>query len=126
MIYRDIVEIETEKPKDITKDINTVIKNSKINDGFCNVFLQSNSSGFILSDFHPLLIEDMKKLFSQIDEEKIYNHPSACPNMRSMLIKNELTMPIANNELFLGNRQKIIIWNFTKGKRNIVVTISGK
>lgn len=126
MLYRDIIELETEKPEDLTKRVNMIIKNSEIKDGLCNIFVQSSAAGFILMDFHPLLIEDFKRLFSEIDENKMYNHPQACAQLRASLLKKELMIPLFDSGMALKERQNIVLWNFVKGKLKIIVTVYGK
>src|SRR3989344_2042615 len=130
MLYREIIEIDTEKDKfyDITKKVEEIIRSSQLREGLCNIFLKGTTAGLIINEKEQMLMGDFLRLFREIDEKRLYNHPSnAFSHMRASMLDTEKTMPIANGKLILGTWQSIILWEFDtdKRKREIIVTVSG-
>lgn len=131
-IYKEKIEIATREGidvLDITKDIEMVIRNSKIRNGICHIFLQATTAGLIINEYDLLLIQDMKNLLkSLVKEEKVYAHPqNAFSHLRAMLIKCDLSIPISENKLDLGTWQRIWLVEFDTHprKRKVIVTVFG-
>ena len=130
MLYREIIEIETEKDKsyDITKKVAEIVKNSDLHEGLCNIFLKGTTAGLIINENEQMLNADFLRMFREIDEKRLCNHPSnGFSHLRAGMLDTEKTMPVANGKLILGTWQNILLWEFdAEGrKREIIVSISG-
>lgn len=131
-VYREEIEVSTREGidvLDITKYIEIAIRNSKIRNGICNIFLQATTAGLIINEYDFLLIEDMKNLIKNfIKEDKIYAHPqNAFSHLRAMLTKSDISIPIIDSKLSLGTWQRIWLLEFDTSprKRKIIVTVFG-
>lgn len=130
MLYRDIFELETvsDGVYDITSSVKAVLKDSKIKEGTCNLFLTATTAGMMINENNRMLFEDFRKAFDAVaPEKKFYKHPeNAFSNIRSSMLSQHLAIPVSNSDLVLGEWQSILLWEFDVGerKRKIVVTIS--
>jgi secondary thiamine-phosphate synthase enzyme len=131
MIYREFVEMETETGKiyDLTKKIRPIVEQCLIKEGICNVFLTGTTAGLMINENNRMLLEDLKRLFELMAPDgKLYNHPdNAHSHIRASMLTQQLTIPIVNGRLELGEWQAIMLWEFDVRKRDrrIVVTIQG-
>jgi secondary thiamine-phosphate synthase enzyme len=129
MLYREILKFETKPDRhiDITANINEIAGKCRISDGICHIFLQGTTAGLLLNENCEMLLGDFQNLFEKLTpKDKIYQHPdNAFSHMRASMISNELTIPVANNKLLLGQWQKIMLMEFDTQPRtrNIIVTI---
>ncbi|MBI2578710.1 MAG: YjbQ family protein [Candidatus Aenigmarchaeota archaeon] len=132
MIHRGVLEFSTKEGIsfiDITKEVLSVIAKSRIREGTCNVFLPATTAGLLLNEKDRMLLEDFKKMFMLIDENKIYHHPSnAFSHLRASMLRSDVTFPIADGKAVLGTWQSIILWEFDvePRKRSVVVTVTGE
>jgi len=132
MLYRDYFEFRTKKGIDffdITEKISKIVEDSKIQEGLCNIFFEGTTGGLMINENNKMLIEDFKDYFESLaSESKLYHHPTnAFSHIRASMVRQNLTIPIANGKLILGEWQSIIFWEFdiTPRKRRIIVTIQG-
>lgn len=131
MLYRDVIEIQTEPQKfyDITQHVSAIVAKSKVKDGLCHVFIQHTTAALWLNENDRLLLEDIRRLLEAMaPEKKIYQHPdNAYSHLRASLLRAECTLPVANGSLALGTWQSLMLWEFDTDKRTrkIVVTVSG-
>jgi secondary thiamine-phosphate synthase enzyme len=131
MIYRDIIEIETETNKiyDLTKHIKSIVENCLIKEGLCNVFLTATTAGLMINENDKMLYHDLQRLFELMaPEDKLYNHPdNAHSHIRASMLSQHLTIPLINGKLEMGEWQAILLWEFDvkKRERKVVVTIQG-
>ena len=101
--------------------------------GFMHLFLQHTSAGICINEnADPTVLEDMSKWFdSNIKEnEPYYKHTyegsdDMPAHIKSVLIGNQLQIPISNGKLNLGVWQGIYLGEFRNhgGNRRIVITI---
>lgn len=131
VLFRDVIEISTEKGisyVDITENVVKLVKTCKILEGVCNIFVPATTAGLMVNENDRMLIEDFRRYFAAIDEKKLYSHPqNAFSHLRANLLDTEKTLPISNGKLLLGKWQSIIFWEFDKEprKREVVVTVVG-
>ena len=131
-MYRDIIKLETEPGKriDVTENIRDIVKKSKIQEGLCNIFFPGTTGGLISNENDMMLMKDFERFFESLAQEnKIYQHAeNAYSHIRGSIAKCDITVPVSNNILILGEWQNIIFWEFdTRNRsRSIIVTIVGK
>ena len=131
MLYRDILKLPVKKDgfADITRQISDIVGKSKAKDGLCNIFLTGTTASLMLNENDRMLIEDFRKTAaSLIPDDHIYQHPENAPShLRAALLNQNLTVPVSNGKLLLGQWQSIILFEFdTRDReREIVVTVQG-
>jgi len=132
MIHRETIKarIKSNEIINITGKVEEVVRKSKIENGFCNIFAVGSTSGIIINEDEPMLLEDFRKSLDVItDSKKIYQHTeNAFSHLRSIYIGNDRTVPIENGKLLLGTWQEIMVVNFDTAdrEREVVVTVMGE
>mgnify|MGYP001582195841 CR=1 FL=1 len=126
---------------DLTKKIISLIKKSKIGEGFVNIFSKHTTLAIKINENEPLLIEDMNSFMNKIvDKKEDYRHDiislrKDCPkdepknaggHHRTLILETNQTIPISKNKLQLGRYQKIMAIE-TSGprERQILIQIIG-
>lgn len=109
---------------DITDKVQSAIEN--INDGICLVFGLHTTSSVMLGEFEPGLDDDFINMFEQLKPKGPFKHahePDHAPShLFSSMVGEQVTLPISNGALVLGNWQKILLVEFDGPRsRNIVV-----
>jgi secondary thiamine-phosphate synthase enzyme len=93
------------------------------------VFVKGTTAGLLINENNRMLVEDFHRLLTELaPEDRMYQHPeNAHSHLRASLLNNNLTIPIANNELFFGTWQSILMFEFDVAprEREIIVTIQG-
>jgi secondary thiamine-phosphate synthase enzyme len=140
-----ILQIESQKEFeiiDITERIRELISDSKIQNGFTNIFSKHTTLSIKINENEPLLIEDITAFMKNIvDEEGNYHHDiislrTDCPSnepknakghLRTLILESSQTIPIIDNKLELGKYQKVFAIE-TSGprQRQILVQIIGE
>lgn len=144
-INNEILTIETKKEFeiiDITEKVMNLLKNSKINRGFINVFSKHTTLSIKINENEPLLIEDMNIFMKKIvQEDGNYHHDvislrKDCPadepknakgHLRTLILETHQTIPVMENKLELGKYQRIFAIE-TSGprERQILIQIIGE
>jgi len=131
VLFRDVLEVPTEKGisyVDLTERIAKLVKECKIVEGMCNIFVPATTAALMVNENDRMLIEDFRRTFNAIDERKLYSHTqNAFSHLRTNLLDTEKTIPVSSGKLLLGEWQSIMLWEFdTKPRqRNIVITVTG-
>jgi len=115
-----ILEVQSKKAKeviDITELINSEIKKQNIKRGLVNLFLLHTTAALTTADLDPGTDLDMLDAFNVLIPKLNYRHPhdpSHVPDhILSSIIGTSLTLPIENNELLLGEWQRIVLIEFS-------------
>ncbi len=133
MIYQRVLKFETRRGisyVDITLGVKDIVKESGIKRGVCNIALKSTTAGMVTNEKDMLLLKDFERFFKElVREDRLYAHPdNAFSHLRAAILKNEITLPVKNNELVLGTWQSILVFEFDvrNRKREVVVTVIGE
>lgn len=132
MLYRHIFRLKTEPDKfyDITQQINEVVNKCLIKDGLCHLHLKGTTASLLLQEYDMMLLADLRKLMDELTpKQKLYQHPeNAYSHIRSSLLKTEITMPLFEGKLSLGQWQSIILAEHDNAarERELVLTITGE
>ena len=130
---------------DITDSIKKLMNESKINSGIAVIFSKHTTSAIVIQENEPLLLQDLSNLLECIapkeakykhndfDIRTVHMHEDECPNGHShcqhLVLGSSETIPIVNNELTLGNWQRIFHVELDKEgpaiQREIIVQILG-
>lgn len=115
---------------DITNHIQSIIKNSKIQNGICYIYTPHATGGIIINENWDTNIgEDFIELISELIPEGRWRHDQVDNNgashIKSSLVGPSEFIPIENNQLKLGQWQNIMFTEFDgpRNKRTIYVTI---
>lgn len=113
---------------DITDTVRKIVKESKINEGICLVYLRHTTGSIIINEnYDPSVGKDLLELLENlVPKHKNYHHNdgNAHAHLKSVILGTNVNIPIINNELQLGRWQDIFFIEFDGPKeRNIIVQI---
>ncbi|MFQ3675953.1 MAG: secondary thiamine-phosphate synthase enzyme YjbQ [Endomicrobiia bacterium] len=113
---------------DITEKVNLVIKESKIVDGICYLFVPHTTAGITINEnADSSVVKDIiKKISSLIPENEDYTHleGNSDSHIKSTLTGNNLTIFVSGNKLKLGTWQGIYFCEYDGPRRwNVWVKI---
>lgn len=117
----------------ITSNVEGIVQQAKIITGLCHVFLHHTSASLILCEnADPTVQEDLETFMKRIvpEDNRLYKHTTEGTDdmpshIRSVITKNDLTIPITKNRLDLGTWQGIYIWEhrLIEHERRVTVTV---
>ena len=136
-LYQKILEINT-SPKsflDITKDVQTLVSESGLDNGICNLFIKHTSASLVIQEnYDPSVRQDFETIFSKlVPEDFPYVHnmegkDDMPAHIRSALTSTSEAVPVVNGKLSLGTWQGIYIWEHRDQRhiRQVMVTVVGE
>jgi len=132
-LYQKILEINT-SPKsflDITEDVQTLVSESGLDNGICNLFIKHTSASLVIQEnYDPSVRQDFETIFSKlVPEDFPYVHnmegkDDMPAHIRSALTSTSETVPVVNGKLSLGTWQGIYIWEHRDQRHIRKVTVS--
>ncbi len=137
MVHQETINITTSGRGtiELTRDVEKIIKQSGINVGLCNIFIQHTSASLVLCEnADPTVRIDMETFMSHLvpDGNSMFKHTTEGPDdmpahMRSVLTDCSLSLPVTNGRCALGTWQGIYLWEHRTAahQRKISVTIYG-
>ena len=136
-LHQKILEINT-SPKsflDITEDVQTLVSESGLNKGICNLFIKHTSASLVIQENYDTSVrQDFETIFSKlVPEDFPYVHnmegkDDMPAHIRSALTSTSETVPVISGELSLGTWQGIYIWEHRDQRhiRQVMVTVFGE
>ena len=137
--YRHIIEVNSSaEPEfiDITDDVQLAVENSKIQNGIVTVFTRHTTTGIVVQENEPLLLEDFKDFLVRIapphenyghndfNRRTVHMHDDECPNGHShcqqLLLGSSETIPLIEGEMPLGEWQRIFMVELDGEKANMI------
>jgi secondary thiamine-phosphate synthase enzyme len=122
--------------RDITGQVNEVVRTSGIRTGTCQVFLQHTSASLMLCEnADPDVRRDLEAFMSRLvpDGDPLFRHVTEGPDdmpahVRSVLTHNSLSLPVAEGRCALGTWQGVYLWEHrTEGaRRRVMITVQGE
>ena len=110
--------------KDITGNIQSVVTNSKLTEGSCNIFSIGSTASVTTIEYEPGLLKDLPKLldklipaFSKYQHNEAWGDNNGHSHLRSALIGTSLNLPFTKSTLILGTWQQIVLINFDNKSR---------
>ena len=117
---------------DITDAVNSIVSNSNVKEGLCNIFTMHATAAIIINENADSNIGlDTIDALNQLIEEGIWRHDkldgNAASHIKSTILGPSETIPIKNNELQLGTWQSpmFVELDGPRSNRKIVVTVIG-
>ncbi len=138
MIFQDTIELASQEKgaTDITELISTIVQESKINTGTCQLFVQNSFSSLLITDTadeetKDQTIDFLAQLAPSCDNVSnvINKSMDAIPEeMRSAITQTTISFPVKRGKPALGAWQGIYLWERTTQpkKRNLTITIIGE
>jgi len=120
---------------DITQAVENKIRDSKLNNGICNIFIAGATGGIIAIEFEPGLIKDFPTMLERIAPKNIdyahhitWNDNNGHSHVRASLIGPSLTVPFIKGKLIHGTWQQLVFYECDTSKRNrtLYLTIIGE
>jgi secondary thiamine-phosphate synthase enzyme len=122
--------------KDITPDVERVVREAGARTGLCHVFVQHTSASLMLCEnADPQVRSDLEAFMARLvpDGDAIYGHTSEGPDdmpahVRSVLTQSGLSIPVAESRCQLGTWQGIYLWEHRHAshRRRVTVTVHGE
>ena len=137
MVIQEAFEVTTRGRgfEPLTTRVESVLENSSIKSGLCNVFTQHTSASLLITENADSAVRrDLERFMQRVapDGSPEYEHDAEGPDdmpahIRSVLTSSTLTVPIASGQLQLGTWQGIYLWEHRHAghRRQIIVTITG-
>jgi secondary thiamine-phosphate synthase enzyme len=120
---------------DITRDLARTVKESRVADGLCNVFIRHTSASLIVSEnADPDVLRDLETFAEALvpDGDARFVHDAEGPDdmpshVRSVLTQTSISVPVRQGELHLGTWQAVYLWEHRHHphRRVLTVTIMG-
>ena len=114
---------------DITNKVNSIVKESSIKQGLCNIFLKHASAGLIINEnADPEICNDINNFLIKQIPQGAWKHDrldgNADSHIKASLTGCNLTIPIEDNKLDLGRWQAVMLCEFDGPReRTIVISI---
>ena len=119
---------------DLTSDVSTAVRKSKIQNGVATVFVVGSTAGITTIEFEPGAVRDLSKVFEELAPRNAeYRHhlrwgdDNGSSHVRAAMLGPSVTIPFANGELLLGTWQQVALFEFDtqSRRREVVVQIVG-
>ena len=111
---QNIIQTNTKKRTqyvDITHSVDEIVTNSDIKEGIALIYTKHTTTGVTINENESGLIEDMKAILKKLVPKHSYQHDAidnnADSHLRSMIIGQQVMIPIKNKKLELGTWQRI-------------------
>jgi secondary thiamine-phosphate synthase enzyme len=138
MVFQNTIQLAPQEKgaADITELISTIIKESKISTGICQLFVHNSQSYLLINDTADETTRNQTADFlAQLAPESdsitryIDNSMEAIPeDMRGAITQTTVSFPVNNSRPVLGTWQGIYLWErMTQPKqRKLTITIIGE
>jgi secondary thiamine-phosphate synthase enzyme len=111
-----MIELDTRKEVeviDLTPYVGKAIMESSIEQGICLIYTLHTTTGVVVNEAEPGLIQDLTKLMASLAPQGAgYLHDrnggNAHAHLQAMLLGNSAVIPVEGKRLILGTWQKIL------------------
>ncbi len=118
---------------EITREVQSIIKESGLQEGLCTVFVRHTSASLVIQEnADPSAKRDLERWLDRLvpDGDPFYTHDTEGPDdmpahVKSALTATSLSIPIVGRSLALGAWQGIYLWEHRRrgGRRELVLHI---
>ena len=115
---------------DITKEVQGIVEESKVDSGLVNVYVQGATAGIMIQEnWDESVQNDVIDLFRKLIPAGIWLHDAQDNNgdshLKAGIVGPSETIPIINGKMGLSTWQNIFLCEFDgpRKQRNIVVTV---
>jgi secondary thiamine-phosphate synthase enzyme len=121
---------------EVTDEVSALIGGSSIRIGLCHLFLQHTSASLCITEnADPEVRDDLERFARRLapDGDPLFRHDAEGDDDMPAHVRNlyggyELTVPVRDGRLALGNWQGIYVWEHrTAGhRRRVIITLQGE
>lgn len=133
--HTEYLWFNTKKRRDyirITDEVDTVVQESKIKEGFCLVSAMHITASIYVNDAEDGLIQDIDKWIEEIAPvNPDYKHhmtgeDNGDAHLKRMVLGHQVMLPITDGELDLGPWEQVYYAEFDgKRKKRVIVKVLG-
>ncbi len=137
MLVQQQIEVETRGrgTHDLTAEVQSIVRQSGISAGLCNVFIRHTSASLMICEnADPAVLRDLETFMSRLvpDGDPMFTHTAEGPDdmaahVRSILTQSDLNIPVMKGRCALGTWQGVYLWEHRhRGhRRTVIVTVTG-
>jgi secondary thiamine-phosphate synthase enzyme len=138
MVTQETFSVQTHGREtiNITQQIKSLVDQSGIRTGICQLFLQHTSASLILCEnADPDVRSDLERYLARLvkDGDPMFQHTMEGPDdmsahIRTILTHSDLSLPISNGQLALGTWQGVYLWEHRTHSHNrqVMITLIGE
>ena len=138
MIFSETISLSTKGFSDIldiTRQVDTVIGRSKIENGLVTVFCPGSTGAVTTIEYESGVLKDLQKAIEKLvpsdipyEHDKRWGDGNGFSHVRAALMKPSLAVPLIRRRLALGTWQQIVFIDFDNRRRdrNILVQVIGE
>ncbi|WP_188398822.1 secondary thiamine-phosphate synthase enzyme YjbQ [Sporomusa sp. GT1] len=107
----------------ITAQVRECVRRSRVRQGICQVFVPHTTAGVTINEnADPDVVEDMLAALDRMVPELPYKHGegNSPAHVKSSLVGCSVTVPVVDNDLYLGTWQGIYFCEFDGPRRRKV------
>ncbi len=133
MLFRKELTFSTDRREDlvdITAEIDTVISESGMESGVCNIYVPHATSGVVVNENDdPNIIDDVLGVLRRLAPRGTFLHDRIDGNgdahVKSAIVGPSESIPFENGRLLLGTWQSVMLCEFDgpKHMRRVIVTL---
>jgi secondary thiamine-phosphate synthase enzyme len=117
---------------ELTKDVASLVSDSGVADGLCNVFVPHTSASLLAGEnWDPSVRRDLEAFMGRLvpDGDPRYEHDAEGPDdmpahIRTALTQTSIVLPVGGGKLQLGTWQGIYLWEHRIGPHDRRVLVS--
>jgi secondary thiamine-phosphate synthase enzyme len=120
--------------QDITADVAAALREAKIEEGLCTVFVRHTSASLVIQEnADPTAKQDLERWLNRLvpEGDPFYRHDAEGPDdmpahIKAALTATSLSVPVIKGELGLGTWQGIYLWEHRHrgAEREVLVHVS--
>ena len=120
---------------DITREVDSMVRQARVREGLCTVFVQHTSASLIIQEnADPSARSDLERWLNRLvlENDPLYTHTHEGPDdmpshIKSVLTATSLAIPVLDGQLGLGTWQGIYLWEHRRmGHTRRVIVHVGK
>lgn len=118
----------------LTQDVESVVRDSGIEEGFCHVFAVGSTASISTMEFEPALVIDVKEKLEDFASKTMKSRHSEAwgddngfSHIRATFMGPGITVPVRDRKCILGTWQQIVVLDHDNRprKRHVVVQVVG-
>jgi secondary thiamine-phosphate synthase enzyme len=133
MVRQLVIDTPGQGLHDITASVQALVKESKVGEGLCTLFVRHTSASLVIQEnADPLARRDLERWLARLvpEGDPFYTHDTEGPDdmpahIKAALTATSLSIPIVEHGLALGTWQGVYLWEHRRrgGRRELVLHI---
>jgi len=118
MVRHIIVETSGQGLREITREVQKVVAEGKLQEGLCTLFVRHTSASLVIQEnADPTAKRDLERWLNRLvpEGDPFYSHDAEGPDdmpshIKAALTQTSIAIPVSNGTLALGTWQGIYLW----------------